>query len=131
MQKITNFMMFEGNAEEAMNFYLTLFDNSKVERVLKYGPNQGGTEGSVMHAKFTLSGQQFMCIDSAVHHQFTFTPAMSLYVDCESEEEVEKLVNALSAGGNILMPLNTYPFAKKYAWISDKFGVSWQLSYNK
>jgi predicted 3-demethylubiquinone-9 3-methyltransferase (glyoxalase superfamily) len=83
-----------------------------------------------MHAKFTLSGREFMCIDSAVKHQFTFTPAMSLYVDCSSEDEVEKLFGALSESGQVLMPLGAYPFSKKYAWLSDKFGVSWQLSYN-
>jgi predicted 3-demethylubiquinone-9 3-methyltransferase (glyoxalase superfamily) len=130
MQKITNFLMFEGKAEEAMNFYISLFENSKVEHIMKYGPNQGGVEGSIMHAKFTLNGQEFMCIDSAVKHQFTFTPAMSLYVDCASEDETDKLFNALSEGGQILMPLGAYPFSKKYAWLNDRFGVSWQLSYN-
>ena len=65
MQKITNFLMFEGKAEEAMNFYLSLFENSKVEHIMKYGPNQGGVEGLIMHARFTLDGQKFMCIDSA------------------------------------------------------------------
>jgi predicted 3-demethylubiquinone-9 3-methyltransferase (glyoxalase superfamily) len=130
MQKITNFLMFEGKAEEAMNFYLSLFEDSKVERVIKYGANQGGVEGSIMHAIFTLNGQQFMCIDSAVKHQFTFTPAMSLYVDCSSEEEVEKLFGALSDGGQVLMPLGVYTFSKKYAWLSDRFGVSWQMSFN-
>jgi len=130
MQKITNFLMFEGRAEEALNFYLSLFEDSKIEHAVKYGPNQGGVEGSIMHAKFTLSGQEFMCIDSALKHQFTFTPSMSLYVDCSSEEEVEKLFGALSEGGQVLMPLGVYPFSKKYAWLSDRFGVSWQLSYN-
>jgi predicted 3-demethylubiquinone-9 3-methyltransferase (glyoxalase superfamily) len=131
MQKISNFLMFEGNADAAMNFYLSLFENSKVEHILKYGHNQGGVEGTIMHAIFTLNGQQFMCIDSSVKHQFSFTPAMSLYVDCGSEAEVDELFNALSAGGQVLMPLSAYPFSKKYAWVNDRFGVSWQLSYNK
>ena len=129
MQKISNFLMFEGKAEEAMNFYISLFENSKVEHIIKCGPNQGGVEGSIMHAKFTLNGRAFMCIDSAVKHQFTFTPAMSLYVDCGSEAEVDKLFSALSEGGQVLMPLGAYPFSKKYAWLSDRFAVSWQLSY--
>ena len=72
-----------------------------------------------------------MCIDSAVKHEFTFTPAMSLYVNCESDDEIEKLFKELSMGGNILMPLGAYPFSKKYVWLSDRFGVSWQLSYNQ
>jgi len=77
-----------------------------------------------------INGQQFMCIDSYVAHGFSFTPAMSLYVHCESESEVGKLFEALSAGGAILMPLGAYPFSKKYGWVNDRFGVSWQLSYN-
>jgi predicted 3-demethylubiquinone-9 3-methyltransferase (glyoxalase superfamily) len=131
MQKITNFLMFEGKAEEAMSFYLSLFENSKVEHIMKYGPNQGGVEGSIMHARFTLDGQEFMCIDSAVKHGFTFTGAMSLYVACTSEAEVDKLFGALSEGGKVMMPLGAYPFSKRYAWLSDKFGVSWQLSWNQ
>jgi uncharacterized glyoxalase superfamily protein PhnB len=99
-------------------------------RSKKYGPNQGGSEGSVMRAKFTLHGQPFMCIDSPPVHAFTFTPSMSLYIDCESDDEIEKLYNALSEGGNILMPLGAYPFSKKYGWLSDKYGVSWQLNFN-
>jgi predicted 3-demethylubiquinone-9 3-methyltransferase (glyoxalase superfamily) len=130
MRKITSFLMFEGQAEEAMNFYISLFENSKVEHVIKYGPNQGGVEGSIMHAKFTLNGQEFMCIDSAVKHQFTFTSAMSLYVNCHSEAEADKLFHALCEDGQVMMPLGAYPFSKNYAWLSDRFGVSWQLSYN-
>ena len=117
--------MFEGNAEEAMNFYVSLFENSAVEHVIR---NPAGSAG-IMHAKFSLNGRPFMCIDSSVHHQFTFTPAMSLFVECGSEEEVEKLFDALSDGGSVLMALGVYPFSKKYAWVNDKFGVSWQLSY--
>jgi len=130
MQKITNFLMFTGQAEEAMNFYVSLIPNSEIGEVKKYGPDQGGNEGSVMLAKFTLNGQPFICIDSPPVHAFTFTPSMSLYIDCELDAEIEKLYNALSAGGNILMPLGAYPFSKKYGWLSDKFGVSWQLNFN-
>ena len=113
-----------------MNFYVSLFENSKVEHIISYKAGEAGAEGTVMYAKFSLNGQEFMCIDSAVKHQFTFTAAMSLYVACDSEAETDKLFTALSAGGKIFMPLGAYPFSKKYAWISDRFGVSWQLSYN-
>ena len=130
MQKITNFLLFEGKAEEAMNFYVSLFEDSTVEQITRYGANQPGKEGSVIHATFILNGQEFICIDSYVAHGFTFTPAMSLYVDCNSEAEVDKLFNALSDSGTVLMPPGAYPFSKKYAWINDKYGVSWQLSYN-
>lgn len=122
--------MFEGEAEQAMNFYIALFPDSEIVNISRYEANQGGPVGTVKHATFSLSGQTFMCIDSPVKHQFSFTPAMSLYINCETETEVERLFNELSAGGNILMPLDAYPFSKKYAWLTDKFGVSWQLSYN-
>jgi predicted 3-demethylubiquinone-9 3-methyltransferase (glyoxalase superfamily) len=128
MQKITTFLMFEGQAEAALNFYISLFKDSQVISITRYGPNEAGAEGSVMHATFSLNGQQFMAIDSNVHHQFTFTPAISLYVSCETEQEIDALFAQLSAGGNVLMPLSQYPFSKKFAWVNDRFGVSWQLS---
>jgi len=130
MQKITNFLLFEGKAEEAMNFYVSLFDDSSVEQISRYGAGQPGRKGTVIHATFILKGQEFMCIDSYVEHGFSFTAAMSFYVRCDSESEVGKLFDALSAGGTILMPLGAYPFSKKYGWVNDRYGVSWQLSYN-
>ena len=129
MQKLTTFLMFEGNAEEAMNFYISVFENSKVLSVTRYEPETSGSDGKIMHALFTLSGQEFMCIDSSVHHEFTFTPAMSIYVRCETEAEIDRLFEQLSHAGAVLMPLDHYPFSKKFAWLADRFGVSWQLSY--
>jgi predicted 3-demethylubiquinone-9 3-methyltransferase (glyoxalase superfamily) len=120
--------MFEGKAEEAMNFYVSLFKESSVTSIRRYGPGEAGAEGSVMHASFVLDGQPFMCIDSSVKHAFTFTPAISLFVTCDSVGEVERLYAKLSEGGQILMPLDAYPFSKKYGWVADRFGVSWQLS---
>ncbi len=131
MQKIITFLMFEGKAEEAMHFYVSLFDQASIVNIMKYGPGQDGAEGSVMHATFTLNGQTFMCIDSHVNHAFTFTPSMSLYVACETEGEIDKLYNKLSEGGKVLMPLSKYPFSEKYAWVADKFGVAWQLTLAK
>jgi predicted 3-demethylubiquinone-9 3-methyltransferase (glyoxalase superfamily) len=126
--QITTFLMFTGKAEEAMNFYISLFEGSKIVRITRYGPNQMGREGSVQHAVFALNGQEFMCIDSPVPHGFTFTPAISLYVSCADEAMVTRYFESLSAGGLVLMPLDTYPFSKKFAWVQDRFGVSWQLS---
>ena len=131
MQKITTFLMFDGNAEEAMDFYISLFAGSKVLSLTRYGPNEAGAEGTVMHATFSLNGQEFMCIDSNVRHEFTFTPAVSLYVACETEPEIDQLFEKLSQGGQVLMPLDRYPFSEKFAWIADKFGVSWQLNLAK
>ena len=126
--EITTFLMFSGQAEEAMNFYVTLFENSEIVRVTRYGPNEMGQEGSVFHAVFSLNGRAFMCIDSPVKHDFTFTPAISLYVTCPDEAKIAHYYEGLVEGGRILMPLDTYPFSKKFAWIQDKFGVSWQLT---
>jgi predicted 3-demethylubiquinone-9 3-methyltransferase (glyoxalase superfamily) len=127
-QKITTFLMFEGRAEEAMNFYVSTFGQAEVLNIQRYGPDEAGPEGSVVRASFSLYGQVFMCIDSSVHHAFTFTPAISLYVTCASEEEIDRLFRQLSQDGQVLMPLATYPFSKKFGWLADKFGVSWQLS---
>jgi predicted 3-demethylubiquinone-9 3-methyltransferase (glyoxalase superfamily) len=127
-QKISPFLMFSGRAEEAMRFYVSLFDQSEVLDVRRYGSSEAGAEGSVMHATFSLGGQRFMCIDSNVEHAFTFTPALSLYVTCRSEGEIDRLFERLSEGGQVLMPLGAYPFAERFAWVSDRYGVSWQLS---
>ncbi|TXR62350.1 VOC family protein [Bacillus sp. AY18-3] len=127
-QKITTFLMFEGKAEEAMNFYTSLFDQSEIVSISRYDENGPGREGAVIHATFTLNGQEFMCIDSYVNHNFTFTPAMSLYVTCDTEEEIETAFNKLAQDGAVLMPLGTYPFSKKFGWLNDKYGVSWQLT---
>jgi predicted 3-demethylubiquinone-9 3-methyltransferase (glyoxalase superfamily) len=131
MQKITPFLMFTGRAEEAINFYTSIFEQSEIVNIARYGPNQAGAEGTVMHATFRLNGQEFMCIDSNIEHDFTFTPALSLYVNCATVAEIETLFEKLSFGGQILMPLDRYPFSAKYAWISDKFGVSWQLNLSE
>lgn len=126
-KQISTFLMFDGKAEEAMTFYVSLFDDAEVGDIKRYGAGAQGVEGSVMHAAFTLKGQHFMCIDSAVKHQFGFTPAISIFVDCESEREIDHLHAALARDGMTFMPLDKYPFAEKFAWIADRFGVSWQL----
>jgi predicted 3-demethylubiquinone-9 3-methyltransferase (glyoxalase superfamily) len=117
---ITTFLMFEGRAEEAINFYISVFPNAGVVTMERYAAGQGGAEGSVKQARVRLGAQTFLFIDSPVKHAFTFTPAMSLF---------ERLFNQLSRDGQILMPLGSHPFSKKFGWLSDRFGVSWQLSF--
>lgn len=126
-QKITTFLMFEGSAGEAMEFYTSLFDDGEIVAVSRYGVSEEGTEGTVRHAVFRIAGQEFMCIDSAVSHTFTFTPSVSLYVRCANEEEIERLHTRLSAGGQELMPLGSYGFSTRFGWVNDRFGVSWQI----
>jgi len=128
VQKITTFLMFSGKAEEAMRFYTSLFKQSKILDVTRYGANEDGAEGTVKHATFTLNGQEFMCIDGGAEHAFTFTPSMSLYVRCDTEQEIDALFANLAQDGQVLMPLDRYPFSAKFGWLSDRFGVSWQLN---
>ncbi|MGW7454998.1 VOC family protein [Streptomyces sp. NPDC054787] len=131
-QKITTFLMFEGRAEEAMLFYTSLFDDAQVLSVSRYGPDEtgpgAGAEGTVRHATFALAGQRFMCIDSPAPHAFGFTPAVSLYVQCEDEAEIDRLYGALAEQGQELMPLGAYGFSARFGWVNDRFGVSWQLN---
>jgi len=127
-QSITTFLMFEGRAEEAMRFYVSLFPNSEIVQMHKYGPEGPGPDGSIMHATFTLNGQQVMVSDSFVKHAFTFTPSTSFFVECEDRAEHDRLFTALSEGGVVMMPPDNYGFSQHFAWCSDRFGVSWQLS---
>jgi predicted 3-demethylubiquinone-9 3-methyltransferase (glyoxalase superfamily) len=128
MQDITTFFMFTGKAEEAIKTYISLFPNSEIISIERYGEGESGRAGSVKHATFLLNGVEFMAIDSEDVHGFSFTPSMSLFVKCKTEEEIDALFSKLSQDGQIMMPLDQYPFSKKFGWIADKFGVSWQLS---
>jgi predicted 3-demethylubiquinone-9 3-methyltransferase (glyoxalase superfamily) len=125
--KIAALLLFAGQAEEAMRFYTSVFPNSRVEFLERYGPAVPGPEGKVAHARFTLGGQMFMASDSHVEQPFTFTPSISFFVTCADAGEVDRLFAALSEGGEVLMALDCYPFATRYAWVQDRFGVSWQL----
>src|SRR3954469_4329829 len=100
MEKVTPFLMFQdANAEEAMNFYTSIIEDSQISSLVRYGANEAGQEGSVMMATFTLKGQEFMCIDSSVKHQFSFTPSFSIFVTCNTEEELVNLFEKLNEGG--------------------------------
>lgn len=128
MANITTFLMFAGKAEEAMNFYTGICDGAQILSLTRYGADVAGMEGKVLQATFSLFGQTFMCIDSPVQHAFTFTPSISLYVTCDTEAQIDRLYAGLSEDGSILMPLAEYPFSKKFGWLNDRYGVSWQLA---
>ena len=115
MQKITTFLWFDDNAEEAMQFYVSIFTNSRILSVSRYGDAGPGKKGSVMAATFELKGQQFMALNGGP--QFPFTPAISLFVSCEKQQEVDELWEKLSAGGQ----------PQRCGWLKDKFGLSWQI----
>lgn len=122
-------LMFTGQAEEAIGFYTELFADSGVDFIQRYGPEFPGPEGQVVHARFRVNGQSVVAMDSSIEHAFTFTPSMSFFVTCASAEEVDRLYAALADGGSVLMELDSYPFAQRYAWVQDRFGVSWQLIF--
>ena len=132
MTETTPFLMFcgphSGQAEEAITFYVSLMKDSKIFNIDRYGANEQEPEGTVRLAHFTLAGREYMAIDSAGPHKFTFTPAFSIFVTCESEAELERLYALLSAGGGVLMPLDNYGFSRKFGWVNDRFGVSWQIN---
>ena len=127
MQKPVTFLMFNGNAEMAINFYLSIFRDSAILQIAHYGKNETAA-GNIQLATIVLGGQPFMFIDSPVQQDFTFSPAMSIYINCDSEEEIDRLFTKLSTGGIVFMPLGPYPFSKKFGWARDPFGVSWQLN---
>jgi len=127
--EIISFLTFQdNNAENAMNFYVELFDNSKVVEVQRWGKGAPGEEGKIMMATFDLNGKLFKCSDSPPVHDWDFSPAISNYLDCENESELERLFSKLSENGTVTMPLNNYGFSKKFGWVIDQFGVSWQLN---
>jgi predicted 3-demethylubiquinone-9 3-methyltransferase (glyoxalase superfamily) len=125
---VAKLLMFDGVAEQAMNFYVSLFSGSAIKRVEKYGPDEAGAEGTVKRADFTLRGHNLICIDSPAKHDFNFTPAISIFVECMDENEQQTALAQLSADGTELMPLDNYGFSRRFAWVNDRFGVSWQLN---
>jgi predicted 3-demethylubiquinone-9 3-methyltransferase (glyoxalase superfamily) len=115
MDKITPFLWFDTQAEEAANFYVSIFKNSKIDSILRYGDAGPGPKGTVMLVSFHLEGQKFSALNAGP--QYKFTPAISLYVDCESQSEVDELWDKLLAGGQPM----------QCGWLTDKFGLSWQI----
>src|SRR5215469_15479040 len=114
-QKITPFLWFDRNAEEAVAFYTSIFKNARIVSVTRYGEAGPEPAGSVMTIDFLLAGQEFVALNGGP--EYTFTPAISLYVDCETQEEVDDLWSKLSTGGQEIA----------CGWLTDRFGVSWQI----
>jgi predicted 3-demethylubiquinone-9 3-methyltransferase (glyoxalase superfamily) len=132
MQKITTFLFFVGKqfgkCEEAMNFYISLFKNSRINTIARYLPGENGPAGKIKHAEFTLNGQQFMAMENDREQPFSFNPAISFFVTCDTEKEIDGLFKKLSQDGDVMMELNKYPFSEKFGWVNDRYGVSWQLN---
>jgi predicted 3-demethylubiquinone-9 3-methyltransferase (glyoxalase superfamily) len=117
--------MFTGRAKEALDFYVATLPDSEI---LSLEP---GDNGTVKRAVARLAGQRVMAIDSPPVHAFTFTPSVSFFVECAGEAEIDRLYAAFLDGGGALMPLGSYGFSKKFGWLDDRFGVSWQFNLNQ
>ena len=127
-QMLRSLTFQDGNAEKAMKFYVELFDNSQVLKLQRWGAGGPVEEGKIMQATFELDENLFMCSDSPAVHDWNFSPAVSHYLECEDDAELERLFSKLSENGNVTMPLNNYGFSQKFGWVIDQFGVSWQLN---
>src|SRR5690625_4366507 len=125
------FLMFQhGKGREALTFYMELFPEARIDHVTYYSEeDELGVTGTIQLAQFTIHDQSFMCIDSHIEHSFDFTPSFSIYITCESEDEINHLYETLIDGGQALMPIGNYGFSKRFGWVNDRFGVSWQLSW--
>ena len=128
MTKVTPFLMFEGKAEEAMALYCETIPGSGILDITRYGAGEDGPQGTLKLARASIAGLEVMVFNSSVHHAFTFTPSLSLYVDCSSEEELNRIVDVLAKDGGFLMPPDNYGFSRRFAWLNDRFGVSWQVN---
>ena len=138
-QKMTLFLAFKGNAEDAMTFYTSLFEDSEIVQIVRANPEDAGwTAGTLQHAIFRLADQQFMCINTpppgnrlyniAPWDEFNLNPAMTIYVRRETKEDFDRLYEALSEKGEVYLPAASYGFSPRFAWVNDRFGVSWRIN---
>lgn len=124
------FLMFQGgSAQAALDLYFSTFSDSRMVHAERYAEGEPGPAGSIKVATFMLCGREFMCSDSPVRHDFSFTPSSSIFVEFDSTAELERVFGTLSEGGQVLMPLDNYGFSQRFGWVNDRFGVSWQLNY--
>ncbi len=129
MQKIVPFLWFDNQAEQAVHFYTTVLKGGKIGEIARYGKDAPGPEGEVMTVNFTLAGLELAALNGGP--VFSFTPAISFFVDCQTEEEIDTLWGQFAEGGMALMDLAPYPFLEKFGWVQDRYGVSWQLSLTR
>ncbi len=122
------FLMFTGEAGEALDFYIATFEGAAIETIERYGEGEQMPPGAIKTALFTVAGQRIRAFDSPPVHDFSFTPSFSFFVECASEGELRDLSAKLADGGAALMPVDNYGFSTLYAWVTDRFGVSWQLN---
>jgi predicted 3-demethylubiquinone-9 3-methyltransferase (glyoxalase superfamily) len=122
------FLMFTGQAERAMKLYLSVLPKSRILKVVRWGVGQPGKKGTVMRGRAQLAGQTVLFSDSPAVHDFGFTPSFSLFVDFDRAADLERAAKRLGQGGKVLMPPGDYGFSRRFTWVNDRFGVSWQLN---
>jgi len=128
-QGLRTFLTFQGGAATAaLDLYRAVFADFELIEIAHYGPGDAGPEGSVKVATFRLAGSEFSCADSPIDHAWGFTPAVSLWIECDDNNELERLFGQLSDGGNVFMPLDDYGFSTRFGWVGDCHGVTWQLN---
>jgi predicted 3-demethylubiquinone-9 3-methyltransferase (glyoxalase superfamily) len=128
MTSAVPFLMFQGGkGEEAIDFYVATVPDSRVVEIERFAAGEQGPEGTIKRARIVIAGQTVLVHDSFIRHQFDFTPSFSFFVDCDDEAAFDRLVAALSDGGYVLMPPDNYGWSRKFGWVSDRFGVSWQV----
>jgi predicted 3-demethylubiquinone-9 3-methyltransferase (glyoxalase superfamily) len=130
MYEIRPHLMFFGDAQSAIELYISTFANARVASIATYGADGSGTPGTVERATLVLGSQELILIDSPPVHDFSFTPAMSLLVAFDTPAELDSVFAKLVEGGRVLMPVAAYPFSARFGWLQDRFGVSWQLACN-
>lgn len=128
MTRVSTHLMFQGSATDALDTYSIVFSDFVVENVEKYGEDEDGKFGTIKQAQVSFAGHRLIVFDSPPVHEFDFTPSMSLFVDFESEEALDTAFAQLSEGGKTMMPLDDYGFSRRFGWLADRFGVSWQLN---
>lgn len=128
MTKISTHLMFQGNAGQALALYCSVFSDFSITRMDKYGDDAHEKAGLIKQAHVSFAGHNLIVIDSPAIHDFSFTPSMSLFVDFDDHDEMERSFTALSEDGKVMMPLDNYGFSYRFGWLTDTFGISWQLN---
>ena len=128
VRSVATHLMFAGDATAALELYATVFPEFRIERIERYAAGEAGPAGTVRRADLSFGEHRLIVIDSPVKHAFTFTPAMSLFVDCDSAATLDAAFAQLAQDGRVYMPIANYGFSERFGWCSDRFGVSWQLN---
>lgn len=128
MSTVSTHLMFQkGKAQAALDLYVTVFSGFKVVSVEKYGPSDH-TPNLIKTAEVDFSGQRLVVIDSPISHEFDFTPSVSLFINFDEANDLDRAFDELVVGGKIKMPLDDYGFSQRFGWLTDQFGMSWQLN---